>query len=207
MIRIQHRKFKMGKLKILIYGVGFLFIFSGLLGAADIQDDFLGVKWTTNISELPNLIKLSGKGDVTYYENPTEIYTVLEVKNPSVTFGFYKDQFFASYIEVDTFNIFTRVKDRISEKFGQPKTILRMKSRQTIYRWKHQDIKIKLKHFELEKKMKLAFYYMPLSNQLNAKQQGSFPKAPKRVTTLDDSTKKEMREDQKMQRALDVMGF
>jgi uncharacterized protein YcgL (UPF0745 family) len=207
MIRIQHRKFIMGKLKIFIYGVGFLFFFSGIAGAADIQDDFLGVKWTTNISELSDFKKLSGKDDVAYYENPTEIYTVFEVKNPSVIYGFYKNQFFATYIQVDTFNIFTRVKDRISEKFGQPKTILRMKSRQTIYRWKHQDIKIKLKHFELENKMKLAFYYMPLSNQLNAKQQGSSPKVPKRFTTIDDSTKQEMREDQKMQRALDVMGF
>ena len=197
----------MGKLKIFIYGVGFLFIFSSLLGAADVQDDFLGVKWTTNISEQPNLIKLSGKGDVTYYENPTEIYTVFEVKNPSVIFGFYKDQFFATYIEVDTFNIFTRVKDRISEKFGQPKTILRMKSRQTIYRWKHQDIKIKLKHFELENKMKLAFYYAPLSNKLNAAQRGSYPTVPERVTTLDEGSKEEMRKDLKLQRALDVMGF
>jgi hypothetical protein len=82
-----------------------------------------------------------------------------------------------------------------------------MKARQTVYRWQDQDIKIKLKHFELDHKMKLAFYYAPLSNKLNAAQQGDFPKVPKRFTTLDESSKQEMREDQKLQRALDVMGF
>ena len=190
-----------------MYGVGFLLFFSGLLWAADIKDGFLGVKWATNISDLPDFKKLSGKDDVAYYENPTKIYTVFEVENPSVIYGFYKDKFFATYIQVDTFNIFNRVKDHISEKFGPPKTILKMKSRQTIYRWKRQDIKIKLKHFEIEKKMKLAFYYTPLSNKLNAEQRGAVPTVPERFTTTDEGSKQEIRKDLKLQRALDVMGF
>ncbi len=197
----------MGKLKIVIYGLGFLFILTGGLHAAELNESFLGLKWGTNISELPKFKKISGKDDVAYYQNPDKIYTVFEVENPSVIYGFYKDQFFATYIQVNTFTVFERVKDHISEKFGTPKTILKMKSRQTIYRWKHQGIKIKLKLFELEGKMKLAFYYTPLSNKLNAVQLESFPSVPERVTTLDDSTKQEMRKDLKLQRALDVMGF
>ena len=181
--------------------------FSSFADAADIQEGFLGVKWATSASELPEFNKLSGKDDVAYYENPTEIYSVFEVKDPTVVYGFYKNKFFATYIQVDTFNIFNRVKDYISEKFGDPKTILKMKSRQTIYRWKHQDIKIKLKHYETEHKMKLAFYYTPLSNQLNAAQQDDFPKIPERVTTVDESSRQEIRNDLKLQRALDVMGF
>ena len=197
----------MGKLKLVIYSLAILFVLTGVLHAAELNESFLGVKWGTNISELPNFKKISGKEDVAYYENPTKIYTVFEVENPSVIYGFYKDQFFATYIQVDTFKVFERVKDHISEKFGTPKTILRMKSRQTIYRWKHQGIKIKLKLFELEGKMKLAFYYTPLSNKLNSVQLESFPSVPERVTTPDDSTKQEMRKDLKLQRALDVMGF
>ena len=197
----------MDKLKSVISGLTILFVLTGVLHAAELNESFLGVKWGTNISELPNFKKISGKEDVAYYENPTKIYTVFEVENPSVIYGFYKDQFFATYIQVDTFKVFERVKDHISEKFGTPKTILRMKSRQTIYRWKHQGIKIKLKLFELEGKMKLAFYYTPLSNKLNSVQLESFPSVPERVTTPDDSTKQEMRKDLKLQRALDVMGF
>ena len=197
----------MGKLKFVIYGLAILFVLTGVLQAAELNESFLGVKWGTNISELPNFKKISGKEDVAYYENPTKIYTVFEVENPSVIYGFYKDQFFATYIQVDTFKVFERVKDHISEKFGTPKTILKMKSRQTIYRWKHQGIKIKLKLFELEGKMKLAFYYKPLSNKLNVAQEGSFPTNTERVFTLDEGTKKEINDELKLNRRLNVMSF
>ena len=197
----------MRKLKLVIYGLGFLFILTGVLHAAELNEIFLGVKWGTNISELPKFKKISGKDDVAYYQNPAKAYTVYEVENPSVIYGFYKGQFFATYIQVNTFTVFERVKEHISQKFGPPKTTLKMKARQTIYGWKHQDIKIKLKLFELEGKMKLAFYYKPLSNKLNAEQEGSFPTNTERVFTLDEGTKKEIQNELKLKRRLDVMSF
>ena len=197
----------MGKPKIVIYCLGFLFILTGGLHAADLNESFLDVKWGTNISELPKFKKISGKDDVAYYKNPDKTYTVFEVENPSVIYGFYKDQFFAAYIQVDTFTVFERVKDRVSEKFGEPKTKLSMKARQTIHRWKHQNIKIKLKLFELEGKMKLAFYYTPLSNKVNEAQEGSFPTSTERVFTLDEDSKKEIQNDLKLNRRLNVMSF
>jgi len=197
----------MRKLKIVTYGLAIMFILAGVLHAADLNESFLGVKWGTNISELPKFKKISGKDDVAYYQNPAKAYTVYEVENPSVIYGFYKGQFFATYIQVNTFTVFERVKEHISQKFGPPKTTLKMKARQTIYGWKHQDIKIKLKLFELEGKMKLAFYYKPLSNKLNAEQEGSFPTNTERVFTLDEGTKKEIQNELKLKRRLDVMSF
>ena len=197
----------MRKLKLVIYGLGFLFILTGVLHAAELNESFLGVKWGTNISELPKFKKISGKDDVAYYTNPAKVYTVFEVENPSVIYGFYKDQFFATYIQINSFSVFERVKEHISEKFGESKTKLKMKARQTIHKWKHQDIKIKLKLFELEGKMKLAFYYSPLSNKLNAEQQESFPTNTERVFTLDEGSKKEIQNELKLQRRLDVMSF
>jgi hypothetical protein len=190
-----------------IYGLAILFLFTGLVHAAELSHGFLGVKWGTHISELPNFKKISEKGDVAYYNNPAKVYTVYEVENPSVIYGFYKGEFFATYIQVGTYTVFERVKNHISEKFGEPKTTLRIKSRQTIHRWKHQKIKIKLKLYELEGKMKLAFYYTPLSNKLNAAQQGDFPAVSDREYTLDESSKQEIKKELKMQRAVDVMGI
>ena len=197
----------MGKLKLVIYGLGFLFILTGVLHAAELNESFLGVKWGTNISELPKFKKISGKDDVAYYTNPAKVYTVFEVENPSVIYGFYKDQFFATYIQINSISVFERVKDHISEKFGESKTKLKMKARQTIHKWKHQDIKIKLKLFELEGKMKLAFYYSPLSNKLNEEEQGSFPTNTERVFTLDEGSKKEIQNELKLKRRLNVMSF
>ena len=197
----------MGKPKIVIYCLGFFFILTGGLHAADLNESFLDVKWGTNISELPKFKKISGKGDVAYYQNPAKEYTVFEVENPSVIYGFYKGQFFATYIQVNTFTVFERVKEHISEKFGPPKTTLKMKARQTIHKWKDQDIKIKLKLFELEGKMKLAFYYTPLSNKVNEAQEGSFPASTERVFTLDEESKREIQDDLKLNRRLNVMSF
>jgi hypothetical protein len=190
-----------------VSGLAIMCILTGVLHAAELNEAFLGIKWGTHISELPQFKKISGKDDVTYFKNPAKIYTVFEVENPSVIYGFYKDQFFATYIQVDTFTVFEKVKEHISEKYGPPKTTLKMKARQTIHKWKHQKVKIKLKLFELEGKMKLAFYYTPLSNKLNAAQQGSFPAGTERVFTLDEGTKKEIENELKLQRRLDVMSF
>ena len=119
----------MRRFKLVVSGLTILFVLTGGLHAAELNESFLGVKWGTNIFELPNFKKISGKEDVAYYENPTKIYTVFEVENPSVIYGFYKDQFFATYIQVNTFTVFERVKEHISEKFGPPKTTLKMKAR------------------------------------------------------------------------------
>ena len=197
----------MRRLTCLVYGLAILFLITSPANAAELSDGFLGIKWGTNISELPDFIKLSEKGDVAYYRNPAKVYTVYEVENPSVIYGFYKGEFFATYIQVDTYTVFERVKNHLSEKFGEPKTTLRVKTRQTIHRWKDQKIKIKLKLYELEGKMKLAFYYTPLSNRLNAAEQEDFPAISEREFTLDEKSKQEIQKDLKMQRAVDVMGI
>ena len=197
----------MGKLKIVIYGMAIFLTLTGGLHAAELNESFLGVKWGTHISELPKFKKISGKDDVAYYQNPANAYTIFEVENPSVIYGFYKGQFFATYIQVNRFTVFERVKENISEKFGPPKTTLKMKARQTIHRWKHQDIKIKLKLFELEGKMKLAFYYTPISNKVNEAQEESLPTGTDRVFTLDEDSKKEIENELKLNRRLNVMSF
>ena len=52
-------------------------------------------------------------------------------------------------------------------KFGNPQITLTARQEQTIYRWKHKDIKIKLKLRGIDDKMKLAFYYTPLSAKID----------------------------------------
>jgi uncharacterized protein YcgL (UPF0745 family) len=201
------KEYSMEKLKIVIYGLVILFTLTGILHAADLGESFLDLKWGTSISELPEFKKISENGDVAYYRNPAKTYTVFEVEDPSVIYGFYKGKFFATYIQVGTYTVFERVKEHISKKFGEPKTTLKMKTRQTIHQWKHQKIKIKLKLYELDGRMKLAFYYTPLSNQVNEAQQEDFPAVSEREFTLDEGSKQEIQKDLKLERALNVMEF
>ena len=197
----------MERLKQFIYCLVFMIISVGLLHAEDLKEGFLGINWGTDISELKDVGKILQKGDVSYYKTPQKSYNVFGVDTARVTFGFYKGKFFAAYVAVESIETFGRVKNHLTQKFGSPQTILKTQSQQTIYRWKHKNIKIKLKLFENEGRMKLAFYYGPLASEVNEAQREVFPQIPADTFSVDERSKREATRDRKLQQAIDVMGF
>ena len=191
----------------IIYGLVFLFISTGVLHGADLQEGFLGTNWGAHISELTGFSKVSQKGDVSYYGNPQKSYTIFGVDTANVIFGFFKDKFFAAYIAVESIKTFSRAKDHLTQKFGSPITILKTQNQQTISMWKQENIKIKLKLYEKEGKMKLAFYYGPLAAEVNEAQREVFPQIPADAFSIDDRTRQETRKDLKLKQEMDVFGF
>jgi len=197
----------MEKFKQIIYGLVFMIISIGVLHGADLQEDFLGTNWGAHISELTGLKKVSRKGDVSYYKTPQKSYTIFGVDSANVIFGFFKDNFFAAYIAVESIKTFSRAKDHLTQKFGSPITILKTQNQQTIFSWKHADIRIKLKLYEKEGKMKLAFYYTPLARKVNQTQRELFPQIPADAFSIDDRTRQEDNKNLKLERQMDVFGF
>ncbi len=197
----------MEKLKQLIYGLVFMLISGGFLNADDLKDGFLGINWGTQISDLTDLNKVSQKGDVSYYRTSQKSYNIFGVDAANVIFGFDKGKFFAVYISVESIETFSRVKDHLTQKFGSPLTILNTKYQQTIFRWQHENTKIKLKLYEKQGKMKLAFYYVPLAGEVNALQREEFPQIPPDAFSIDDRSRQEAIKNRRLQQAIDVMGF
>ena len=190
----------MKRLNRLVYVLTILLFGISLSHSADLKNNFLGIKWGTDIAELTDYVKISEKNGVSYYGNSKRVYTIFGVETPYVIFGFYKDKFFAAYIDIESIALFNRVKKHITQKFGSPRTILNVKVQQTIYRWKYEDTKIKLKLYEKEGKMKLGFYYTPIATKVNQAQREEFLQLPK----VDiPPYNKELR----LKEALDVMGF
>ena len=150
--------------------ISIFFIFLATVGkihAADLQEGFSGIKWGTNISDLSHFSKLGSKGRVSYYANPDQIHTIYEIDIPHVIYGFYDNKFFAVYIGIDKFEIYSQLKSHLASKYGNPDTTLTMRNEDTIYKWKYEQIKIKLKLRGRDNTMKLAFYYKPLSKEVN----------------------------------------
>lgn len=197
----------MERLKQIIYGLVFMFISTGVLHGADLQEGFLGTNWGTHISELTGFSKVSQKGDVSYYGNPQKSYTIFGVDTANVLFGFFKDKFFAAYIAVESIGVFDRAKNHLTQKFGSPQTILKTRSRQTILSWKQMDTRIKLKLYDKEGKMKLVFYYTPLTRKVNQAQRELFPQMPAEDFSLDSRSRQQAIDDRRLQQAIDVMGF
>ena len=188
----------MAKMRRLVLGLIIFLAGIGSLGAADLENGFLGIKWGTDISELPHFINISEKYDVSYYVDPRKSYTLFDVDVLEVMYGFYSQKFFAVYVNIESIDVFSRLKQHITEKYGQPGISLNVKNDQTVYAWKYKDTKIKLKHYEKLGKMKLGFYYTPLSTKVNAAQREAFPEIRRPVFPLDDRRLKE---------AIDLMGF
>ena len=171
--------------KRLFYSLLMILVSANILIAADIHDEILGIRWGTEIFELKNFSKLWQKDAVSFYVNPGANHTIYEVKIPNVVYGFYVNKFFAVYAKIDDPTVFARLKSHLMEKYGDPKMTQTMKNEQRIFTWKDQKIKIKLKYYQADGKMKLAFYYTPLSTTVNDSQQEKLQKDTWKLFPID----------------------
>jgi len=157
----------------------------GLLQAADLKDGFMGTQWQTDLSGVENFLKIKEEGNLSYYVNPTVVYMINDIKIPQVIYGVYQNKFFAVYIAIDTFDVYSNLKRYITKKYGKSKMKIKINPDRTTHSWKQGDAKIKLKLNEENGDMKLGFYYTPLSTKVNAAQQEAFQKETKRFLDVD----------------------
>ncbi len=142
--------------------------------AADLRDDFLGIKWGIKLDSQEGFQELETKANVTYYRNLKKVYTVEDTTVSDVIYGSHSDRFFAVYIHIESLEVFGKIRQHLSDRYGEPKLSLTIKNEQRIYSWKYKKIKIKLKHYITDGVMKLSFYYTPVSNQVNEIQQEKY---------------------------------
>jgi len=147
---------------------------SGSLYAADLKDGFFDIRWRANLSQMAGFKKVGENLNVIYYTSAEHVYTIDNIRISDVFYAAYADQFFAVYINIETIEVFAQLRRHMNEIYGLPKIIRTMPAEQTTYQWKHKQTKIKLKTYENRNDMKMAFYYTPLSRQVNESQQESF---------------------------------
>jgi hypothetical protein len=170
---------------------------TGSLNAADLKEGFFDIPWKANLSQTAGFKKVGENLNISYFINPKHVFTINEIRIQDVVYGSHADQFFAVYINIENIEVFAQLRRHMNRNYGVPKITRRMPAEQTIYRWKHAKTKIKLKTYPNRNNMKLAFYYTPLSRQVNESQIEAFqedfrhPRFP-----LDDS---------RMQKAMDLM--
>ena len=84
-----------------------------------------------------------------------------------VIYGFYKDKFYAVYINLDSPDKYDLVERKMKVKYGLPDHKTSAKENVFTYKWKYQDVTIKLKADQLTGKMKVAFYHEPTAKGLD----------------------------------------
>lgn len=149
--------------------VSFVFLLGTNASASDIEKGFLKYTWGDSASKYSGLSELGNKGDVSYYSKPGETYTVGNVLIDKTIYGFYKDQLFGVYLNIDSIEVYDELLNHMKSQYGLP-AYETTSYDLVVYQWKQQDVIIKLKMNKSTEKMKLAFYFQPLSSKLNAKQ-------------------------------------
>ena len=168
------------------------------LQAADLNDGFFDLAWKTDLSQADGFRKVSENVNVSYFINPKRAYKIADLEIMDVLYGSYTNQFFAVYINIEAIDVFTQLRRHINQKYGPPKKkIIRMAQpdQQTIYQWKYNDTKIKLKIYRNRENMKMAFYHTPLSVQVNEEQQEAFQESTGRsLFPLDETRMQQAKE-------------
>jgi len=182
-------------MKILLKYFSFLVIGVLTVGPASadiLQKEILGIEWGTDISTLKSFQKLWNKDSVSFYLNPGVHHTIYGIQVPSVVYGFYTGKFFAAYVKIDDPTVFNRLKDELTAQYGDPKITEAVENEQRIFSWKKGYIKIKLKLYERNDQVKLAFYYMPLSETVNEIQQEELQEKTWTLFPIDKAKPKNM---------------
>jgi len=156
------------KIKI-VWIISLTFLLGTSAYASDIENGFLQYSWGDSSSKYSGLSILGEKGDVSYYSKPGENYTVGNASIDKVIYGYYKDQLFGVYLNIDSIEVYDKLFNHLKSLYGLPATKLTADDL-SVFKWKQQDVTIKLKLNKPTQKMKLSFYYRPISSQLNEKQ-------------------------------------
>ena len=138
----------------------------GTIQAADLKDGFMGTRWKTELSASPDFVKIDEQDQISNYIRPSVVHTVGDIEIYPVIYSAFANEFFAVYFQYDIL-IFSRLRNYFNQKYGSSITTTKMNPRRTIHTWNHHDAKIKLKLNRETGKIKLSFYYTPLSAKVN----------------------------------------
>lgn len=154
---------------VIVFMITLTFFLGTGVYASDIQKGISQYKWGDSASMYAGLSKLGEKGEVSYYSKPGEKYTIGNVSIERVIYGFYRDQLFGVYLNIESIEVYDKLLSHMKSLYGLPATKVRA-DKLLVSKWKQEDVTIKLKFYETLQKMKLAFYHKKLSGELNAKQ-------------------------------------
>ncbi len=137
------------------------------LHAADIKTGVHGMDWASPITDHDHLTRVRVAGPASYYVDRNMTYQTANQPVPGVVYGYFQDRFFAVYIKLRSQDQAYYLQKHFRTAYGPAKVSKGHAGDQTIYRWKNDDLKIKLKVNENTAEIKLGIYYRPLSSQLN----------------------------------------
>lgn len=139
--------------------------------AEDITKSFSGILWGASAAAVNNLEQVRQDEDIRLYQRAGDFYTLGTLNLEKVLYAFYQDQYFAAYMPIQKKEDIQAALVTLNQRYGPARAQLRID--RNIYIWEYLDIKVKLKHYLETDQAKLAFYFTPLSAQVNTVRRSS----------------------------------
>jgi len=128
-------------------------------------DGFRGIKWGTNISELPEMSLSEDRGDSKFYLRKGDKLKIGDADIDRISYGFYKGRFNKLFIIYKGSLNFTKLKDIFFAQYGQGSKPNRFMEQ---YYWVGETVSIAFEHSEITKEGKIFYTYDPVSSEKEA---------------------------------------
>jgi len=128
-------------------------------------DGFRGIKWGTNISELPDMSLFEDYGNSKSYLRKGDKLKIGDADIGRIGYGFYKGRFNKLFIIYKGSLNFTKLKDIFFGQYGQGSKPNRFMEQ---YYWVGETVSISFEHSEITKEGKIFYTYDPISNEKEA---------------------------------------
>lgn len=126
-------------------------------------DDFRGMLWSIDISELSGMRLIAAEGDMKFYEKQNENLTIGNAKVSKIVYGFYKDSFYSLFIYYDGIINFSKLKDIYVEKYGEAYHPNEYINR---FSWSGTNLDILLTFDDILKNGRIVYFYRPIMDRI-----------------------------------------
>jgi hypothetical protein len=125
-------------------------------------DSFRGIKWGTDVKDVPKLVKVEDSGSFKAYKKSQDKLKIGEADVKNVFYGFYDNQFAMVLIEYFGSSSFSLLKETLFQLYG---TGLRPNRFMENYMWHGKIVDISMEYSEITKKGSIIYSYKPIGDK------------------------------------------
>jgi hypothetical protein len=128
-------------------------------------DNFRGIKWGTNISELHDMILIRTDGNNEFYKRTNDKLKIGDGNLISITYSFYEGRFYCVYFEFKDMTNFSQIKATLEHLYGDSFKSHKYKDG---YWWNSNTLVIMLAYNEISNMGDAVYYFMPIKKEMEA---------------------------------------
>jgi len=146
------------------FSIVILIMPASLLAFKNEPDGFRGIKWGTNINDLPNMVLHSVDEDLNFYHRKNDKMIIGKADIQSIGYVFYKGRFCSVFIKFNDWSNFDILKETLWSIHGEAYRPNRFIDE---YYWFWSDVSLGFDYSEISKKGIIIYNYEPITHQFN----------------------------------------